>query len=221
MNVVFNEILLGVKRSIGLLNKKEKRSLFIATFLMLITGILTNGPAIILGKLVDQLVSGTVIQFAIVVPFILLLIVVILANEGLTVVLKYLIQNIATQTDKDQTVQVIERLLKVILAVSLSTTNWLFVWTHFPIHRRTHQSSQTYFFGFYACFLCRTGSHWHCFYRETADGLRYDSRDTHRVISGCQTSLFTERDPGCLIKKEGRVDGKVVEMLGALRLFES
>ena len=34
-------------------------------------------------------------------------------REGLTVVLKYLIQNIATQTGKDQTVQVIERLLKV------------------------------------------------------------------------------------------------------------
>jgi ATP-binding cassette, subfamily B, bacterial len=113
MNVVFNEILLGVKRSIGLLSKKEKRSLFIATFLMLITGILTNGPAIILGKLVDQLVSGSIIKFEVVVPFILLLIVVILANEGLTVILKYLIQNIATQTGKDQTVKVIERLLKV------------------------------------------------------------------------------------------------------------
>ena len=113
MNIVFNEILLGVKRSIGLLSPKEKRSLYIATFLMLITGILTNGPAVILGKLVDQLVAGTVIQFGAVVPFILLLAVVILVREGLTVVLKYLIHNIATQTDKDQTVQVIERLLKV------------------------------------------------------------------------------------------------------------
>ena len=113
MNTVFNEILLGVKRSIGLLSKKEKRSLYIATFLMLITGILTNGPAIILGKLVDQLVGGNVIQFEVVVPFILLLCAVILVREGLTVVLKYLIQNIATQAGKDQTVQVIERLLKV------------------------------------------------------------------------------------------------------------
>jgi ATP-binding cassette subfamily B protein len=31
----------------------------------------------------------------------------------LTVVRKYLVENIATQTDKDRTVQVIERLLKV------------------------------------------------------------------------------------------------------------
>jgi ATP-binding cassette subfamily B protein len=113
MNTEFKEILLGVKRSVGMLNKKEKRSLYIATFLMLVTGILTNGPAVILGKLVDQLVSGSVIQFNVVVPFILLLSVVILAREGLTVVRKYLIQKIATQTDKRQTVQVIERLLKV------------------------------------------------------------------------------------------------------------
>jgi ATP-binding cassette subfamily B protein len=113
MSIVFNEILLGIKRSIGLLSRKEKSSLFVATFLMLITGILTNGPAVILGKLVDQLVSGSVILFSVVFPFILLLCIVILVREGLTVILKYLIQNIATQTDKDQTVRVIERLLKV------------------------------------------------------------------------------------------------------------
>ena len=61
MNAEFNEILLGIKRSIGLLSRREKRSLYIATFLMFITGILTNGPAVILGKLVDQLVGGSVI----------------------------------------------------------------------------------------------------------------------------------------------------------------
>ena len=80
---------------------------------MLITGILTNGPAVILGKLVDQLVAGNVIQFSVVVPFVILLSVVILVREGLTVVRKYLIENIATQTYKHQMIQVIERLLKV------------------------------------------------------------------------------------------------------------
>ena len=113
MNTAFNEILLGLKRSISLLSPKEKRSLYIATFIMLITGILTNAPAVILGKLVDQLAGGDVIQFDVVVPFIILLSLVILVREGLTVVRKYLIENIATQTDKAQTVQVIERLLKV------------------------------------------------------------------------------------------------------------
>jgi len=113
MKTEFNEILLGVKRSVSLLSLKEKISLYIATFIMLITGILTNGPAVILGKLVDRLVGGEVIRFDIVVPFIVLLSAVILLREGLTVVRKYLIENIATQTDKHQTVRVIERLLKV------------------------------------------------------------------------------------------------------------
>jgi ATP-binding cassette, subfamily B, bacterial len=113
MNTEFNEILLGVKRSVGLLSPREKRSLAWATFLMLITGILTNAPAVILGKLVDQLVGSAAIQFEVVVPFIVLLSVVILVREGLTVVRKYLVENIATQTDKDQTVKVFERLLKV------------------------------------------------------------------------------------------------------------
>jgi ATP-binding cassette, subfamily B, bacterial len=47
-----------------------------------------------------------------VVLFILLLSEVVVVREGLTVIRKYFIENIATQTDKDQTVQVIERLLK-------------------------------------------------------------------------------------------------------------
>jgi len=113
MKTAFSEILLGVKRSIGLLSPKEKRRLLAATFLMLITGILANGPAVILGRLVDQLVGGDVIQFDAVVPFIILLSLVILVREGLTVVRKYLIEDIATQTDKHQTVQVIDRLLRV------------------------------------------------------------------------------------------------------------
>ena len=192
MNIVFNEILLGVKRSIGLLSKKEKRSLYIATFLMLITGILTNGPAVILGKLVDKLVGGNVIQFDVVVPFILVLCVVILVREGLTVVLKYLVQNIATQTGKDQTVQVIERLLKVDIG------GFLYQQQIGSLYGRVFRSIEGHI-----NFLCRTGSHRDRLFSETADGLRHDPRNSHRVVSDCQTSLFTERDSGCLITKEG------------------
>ncbi len=42
MNSEFGAILSGVKRSIGLLRPQDKRALLVATFLMLITGILTN-----------------------------------------------------------------------------------------------------------------------------------------------------------------------------------
>jgi ATP-binding cassette subfamily B protein len=112
MNKEFNEIILGIKRAIGLLNQKERGNLYLATFLMLLIGFLTNVPAVILGKLVDKLVGNNVLQFNLVTPFIILIIIVILAREALNVVRKLLLENIATQTDKEQTVNVIERLLK-------------------------------------------------------------------------------------------------------------
>lgn len=111
MNKEFKEILLGIKRSVDLLSQREKNSLYIATLIMVIIGILTNVPAVILGQLVDRLVSVDVIQFEVIIPFILALVTVILTREALTVVRKYLIENIATQTSKEQTVNVIRKLL--------------------------------------------------------------------------------------------------------------
>lgn len=111
METVFREIFLGVKRAISLIGKKDRRILYFATFLMLLTGVLSNAPAVILGKLVDNLGSAE-IKIEVVVPFILLLLGVIIAREALTVLRKYLVENIATQTDKEQTVHVIDQLLK-------------------------------------------------------------------------------------------------------------
>lgn len=112
MNKEFNEIILGIKRSVDLLNKREKTSLWVATFIMLLTGILTNIPAVILGRLVDNLVGNNTLKFDVVTPFVILIIVVIITREVLNVVRKLLIENIATQIDKEQTVNVISRLLK-------------------------------------------------------------------------------------------------------------
>ena len=112
MKTAFSDILQGVTRSIDLLSRRDKLRLGAATFIMLITGILANGPAVILGAMVDQLVGTNVIQFAVAVPFMILLSIVILVREGLTVVRKCLIEDIATQTDKRQTVEVIDRLLR-------------------------------------------------------------------------------------------------------------
>lgn len=112
MNKEFKEILTGIKRAVELLSKKERNILFFASFLMLIIGILTNIPALVLGRLVDKLTSSSTIQFNTAVPFILLIIGIIVIRETLNVLRKLLIENIATQTDKAQTVQVIDRLLK-------------------------------------------------------------------------------------------------------------
>jgi ATP-binding cassette, subfamily B, bacterial len=112
MNKEFSEIIGGFKKAWSLISPPERFSLIIASILMAVAGTLTNLPALILGHLVDQLVSAPRIDFSLALPFIGLIIVIILVREFLTVVRKYLIENVATQTDKKETVAVISHLLK-------------------------------------------------------------------------------------------------------------
>ena len=116
MNREFGEILKGFKRTLQLMEKPEKAALVFASFLMLITGVLTNLPAVILGRLVDTLVGTEHIDASIAVPFIALIIGIILVREALNIVRKYFVENVATQTEKKQTVNVIEHLLKTDIA---------------------------------------------------------------------------------------------------------
>lgn len=116
MNKEFGEILLGFKRTISLLDASEKTALFFASFLMLIVGILTNLPALILGKLVDLVVKSPNLQFSSAVPFIVIITVIIIIRESLNVLRKYLVENTATQTEKKETVSVVEHLLKTDIA---------------------------------------------------------------------------------------------------------
>lgn len=112
MNKELSEILLGFKRALHLIDQREKITLFLASFLMAIAGVLTNLPAVILGRLVDKIVGIKNLEFSLAIPFIFLIIFIILIREIITVIRKYLIENIATQTEKKQTVAVIEHLLK-------------------------------------------------------------------------------------------------------------
>lgn len=112
MNRELREITTGFKRVWGLIGRSEKISLIVASIIIAIASTLTNLPALILGNLVDTLVAKPKIEFSLAVPFILLIVVIILIREVLTVIRKYLIENVATQTDKKQTVNVISHLLK-------------------------------------------------------------------------------------------------------------
>lgn len=116
MNKEFSEILAGFRRTLGLMHKPEKTMLAFASLIMVVTGILTNLPALILGRLVDTFIDTDVISFTLALPFIGLIIGIIVVREALTVARKYLVENIATQTEKKQTVNVIEKLLKTDIA---------------------------------------------------------------------------------------------------------
>lgn len=112
MNQELAEILTGFKRAWVLLDRNEKVYLILASFLMLIAGILTNLPAVILGRFIDQIIKQADFNFEISLPFIILITALILVREILTVIRKQLIHLVTTQTEKKQTVRVIEHLLK-------------------------------------------------------------------------------------------------------------
>ena len=108
----FKEILLGFGRVSSMLHKKEKTNLIFATIIMLVVGILTNLPAVILGKFVDKIIGLENPAFSVAIPFLVLIVIIILSKEILTIIRKYLVENIATQTEKKQTVTVINRILR-------------------------------------------------------------------------------------------------------------
>ena len=108
----FKEISKGFGRVTKLLHKKEKIALFFATLIMVITGFLTNLPAVILGRFVDEMIGLDNATFSIAIPFLIWIIIIIISKELLNVLRKYLVENIATQTEKKQTVTLINRLLR-------------------------------------------------------------------------------------------------------------
>lgn len=117
MNQEFKDIILGFKRALNLIKTSEKKLLLLASLLMLVTGVLTNLPAVILGRLVDKIIGSSTFDFAVALPFIGLIILIILIREALTVIRKYLVENIVTQTEKKQTVAVIDHLLKTDISI--------------------------------------------------------------------------------------------------------
>ncbi|MDO8576155.1 MAG: ABC transporter ATP-binding protein [bacterium] len=108
----FQEILLGLGRISSLLERGEKRALLLALCIMVGTGFLANLPAVLLGQFVDKIINVENPTFSIAIPFLGLIIAAILVRESLTVLRKYLVENVATQTEKKQTVRTIDRLLK-------------------------------------------------------------------------------------------------------------
>jgi len=108
----FKDIFQGFGRVSNLLHKKEKTSLIIATVIMIVTGILTNLPAVILGSFLDIIIGLKNPTFSLAIPFLVLILVIVIIKEILTVIRKYLVENVATQSEKKITIKVINRLLR-------------------------------------------------------------------------------------------------------------
>jgi len=131
-----NEISSGFKKALSFLDKGERIKLFLSFALMVGTGFLVNLPAVILWKFVDKILGIQNPTFSIAVPFLIIIILVIVFKEIFTVIRKYLVENIATQTDKKMTVRTVEHLLK--------TDIWWFISKHqiWALHWRIMRSIQ-------------------------------------------------------------------------------
>jgi ATP-binding cassette, subfamily B, bacterial len=112
MNSTLKEIKTGLNRTWSLIDKPDQQALLIASGVMVVTGVLTNLPAVILGHLVDKLTTQNQIHFSGVTIFIVMIAIIIFVREVFTVIRKYLVENVKTQTDKKQTVATIAHLLK-------------------------------------------------------------------------------------------------------------
>lgn len=98
---------------VGALDRRQKRSLFLAFSIMLVTGVLTNIPALVLGHLVDDLVGTTTTTFSSTVPYLVLIVMAILSREALTVLRKYLVENTCTHVARSRLVSLVNHMLRL------------------------------------------------------------------------------------------------------------
>ncbi len=95
------------------LPRLHRMALTSASLITIGSGILTNVPPLILGKLVDTLTKGSNASFRVCVNFVIILALVILVKEGLQVLRKYLVENACTQIEKQSTLALTSRILKL------------------------------------------------------------------------------------------------------------
>lgn len=213
----FKEILQGFTRVARLLHKKERASLILAVILMLITGFLTNLPAVILGKFVDKLLGIGKPVFSTAIPFLIGIVLIIISKEILTVIRKYLVENVATQTEKKQTVTIINRLIRTDLEQFVNK------YRIGALHGRIFRSIDGFvrllklgFLDFFPAFFSAVAALAIAFYQKPVLASF--------MILVIPTGLFIvlkqiSSQKGIrvsLLRSKEEIDGKVVEMMGGL-----
>ncbi|MEW6427242.1 MAG: ABC transporter ATP-binding protein [Thermodesulfobacteriota bacterium] len=98
---------------VGALERRQKGTLLLAFLIMVITGALTNVPAVVLGYLVDALVGAGSMPFMKTVPYLAIIVTAILTREALTVLRKYLVENTCTRVEKARLVKLVGHMLRL------------------------------------------------------------------------------------------------------------
>jgi ATP-binding cassette subfamily B protein len=116
MKTLWNEILQIMRiclRVIQALGRRDKLALLFAMALMPVAGGLTNLPAVLLGKLVDHMLSTSTRDLMVALPTIGVIAAAILGREALAVARKYIVENTCTRLQKLKTVEAVGHLLRL------------------------------------------------------------------------------------------------------------
>ena len=211
------EISQGFNRTLSFLHKKEKGNLVLATFLMLIAGVLVNLPAVILGKFVDKIIGLENATFSIAIPFLILIIIIIISKELLTVLRKYFIENIATRTEKKLTVKLVGHLLKT------DISDFINKYQIGALHGRMFRSIQGLikliklgFLDFFPTFFTAIAALAIAFYQKPALASFMILVIPAGLFIVVKQVASQKGIRVSLLRKKEKIDGKVVEMMGGL-----
>ena len=112
MKKVKNESIKNVlKKLYKILTKKQKVSFIIIVFIMIVSAGLTQITPKAIGWLTDDILTKSEISFSKVIPFLILILVVNVANEVIKIVRRVMVEDTATRTEKTSKRMVISSLL--------------------------------------------------------------------------------------------------------------
>ncbi len=112
MKKVKNESIKNVlKKLYKILTKKQKVSFIIIVFIMIVSAGLTQITPKAIGWLTDDILTKSEISFSKVIPFLILILVVNVANEVIKIVRRVMVEDTATRTEKQARGMVISSLL--------------------------------------------------------------------------------------------------------------
>jgi ATP-binding cassette subfamily B protein len=216
MGKEFKKIIASAIRVAKTLERRQKLAFSSAVLLMAITAALNSVPAIVLGRLVDFMFAGNSLVFGQTTPFIAIIILAILAREALQVLRKYLVENTCTRIEKNNTVELINHLLR--LDISYFSTQKVGA-----LHGRLHRSIEGLVRLLKLCFL-------DFFPALLTSSVAFVVAISHSPLIGAFMGLVmpvglaivlrqitTQKGIRIdLLRKKEEIDGTVVELLGGI-----
>ena len=110
---VLRETVGTTRRVFALCEARHKWLLAAAVLLMLVTGALAAFPPMVVGAMLDNMLQTDLGSFATVVPYLLVIVGAVIGKELLTVLRKWVIEDICTRLQQQQTVALVAHLLRV------------------------------------------------------------------------------------------------------------